>query len=119
MGGLFSKPDSSRRAAREAERAAKKAEEAEKERLRLQEQKLRRRESSETIQGQGIATTGNITFGTDLGEQATGTETAQVGAYVDPEAAAVLPEQTQEQKIQELRDRIKNSEFNFNGSSFR
>ncbi len=119
MGGLFSKPDSARRQAREAERAAKKAEEEERERLRLQEQKLRRRESSETIQGEGIATTGNITFGTDLGEQATGREEANVGAYVDPDAEVAAPELTREQEIQALRDRIKNSEFNFNGSSLR
>lgn len=112
MGGIFG-GDSARRTAREAARAEEKARKEEMERLRLQEQKMRRRESSETIQGEGIASTGNVIFGTDLSTDSTGAEQLQANPVsIAPEVA---PTQTREQQIQELRDKLAAGEFNIQG----
>lgn len=72
MGGLFDSGPS----AKDIKKAEDKAFAEESVRLRLAEKKLRQRESSETIQGQGIATPGNVELGTDLDEQNTGLEEA-------------------------------------------
>ncbi len=108
MGSLFGGP-SARRVARESARAEEKARKEEQERLRLQEQKMRQRESTETMQGEGIASTGNVIFGTDLSEESTGTERVEA-APIAPEVEA--PTMTREQQIQALRDRLANGEFN-------
>ncbi len=108
MGSIFGGP-SARRVAREAARAEEKARKEEQERLRLAEQKMRRRESKETMQGEGIASTGNVIFGTDLSEQNTGKERVQA-APIAPEVEA--PTITREQQVQELRDKLANGEFN-------
>ncbi len=68
MGGIFDSGPSDGEIRRAEEKAYKK----EQERLRLQEQKLRQRESSETMQGEGIATPDSISLGDDLATEATG-----------------------------------------------
>jgi hypothetical protein len=73
MSGLFSSGPSSGDIRRAEEAAFKK----EATRLRIEEQKLRQRESEETIQGEGIATTGAITIGSDAEQTATGGDEVQ------------------------------------------
>jgi len=109
MGSIFGGP-SARRTAREAARAEEKARKEEQERLRLAEQKMRQRESRETMQGEGIASTGNVIFGTDIGTENTGNEQVW-GGPVTPEVATPATS-TREQQIQELRDKLANGEFN-------
>jgi hypothetical protein len=80
MGSLFG---SSGPSARDIARQEEKARLAEVERLRIAEQKLRRRESKETMQGQGIATPENIMLGSDTAAESTGAEEA-MGTLAKP-----------------------------------
>ena len=61
MGDLFDSGPS----AGDIRRAEEAAFEKEAARLRLQEQKMRQRKSKETMQGEGVATPGDVTLGTD------------------------------------------------------
>lgn len=73
MSGLFSKGPSKGDIYRSEQAAFKR----EAERLRIEEQKLRQRESDETIQGEGIATTGAVSIGNDTEQTATGGESIE------------------------------------------
>jgi hypothetical protein len=98
MGSLFDSGPSRSEIRRSEERAF----EREQERLRLQEQKLRRRESAEIIQGQGVATTGNIVLGSDAVDETTGLE--QVEAPLRGEE--IDDGQAERDRLQGIRDRL-------------
>ena len=70
MGGLFSSGPSAGDIRRAEERAAEK----ERERLRKVTMTSARRESAETMQGNGLASVSDITLGDDISEDATGLE---------------------------------------------
>jgi hypothetical protein len=68
MSGLFDSGPS----AGEIQRAETAAFNREADRLRLEEQKLRQRETEETMQGEGISSSGSITIGSDEEQTNTG-----------------------------------------------
>ncbi len=97
MGGIFGGGPSDG----DIRRAEEKAYQKEAERLRLQEKKLRQRESAETMQGQGIATTGNISLGNDMEQDYTG---------LDRVTATELPEKpvaSESQRSKTIQEALK------------
>lgn len=112
MGSLFDKGPSRM----EVKEADDRAYAQEQERLRASEQKLRQRESKETIQGDGIATTGNIELGSDLSTESTGTDA--VTASANPAGQTDL---TKPVASEEYASRLKAAgglKFNFGNLNF-
>lgn len=92
-------------------RAEEKAAEKEAERLRALEIQLRRRESSEALQGSGIATTADVELGTDEANTFTGAE--QVTGRAPAPDLATQPPRTAD----EIREAIMQGEMRFNFGS--
>lgn len=115
MGGIFGDSGPS---ARDIAKQEEKARLAEVERLRIAEQKLRRRESTETMQGQGIATPDQILLGSDTAEEKTGSETATGTLSLTEEVKDDTSKMTDRDKVMES---IRNGKFkvgNFGGMQF-
>lgn len=107
MGGIFGDSGPS---ARDIAKQEEKARLAEVERLRIAEQKLRRRESTETMQGQGIATPDSIVLGSDTAEERTGTEVA-MGTLAKP----IEVKDTVMSEREKVIEQIKQGKFKVNG----
>ena len=92
-------------------RSEEKARVAEEKRLRLAEQKLRRRESTETMQGGGVATPDNIMLGNDTAEESTGAEEALGTLSLTEEISTDAAMSDRDKVMQSIRD----GKFNFGG----
>lgn len=111
MGSIFGGPTDG-----DIERAEQRAYEAEQARLRLQEKENRQRQSSETTQGQGIATPGDVVIGSDIGDQATGAEQVEAGAYKDPNAPQPVDPNSDEGRFNAWKEKYPQyANFNWGG----